>query len=221
MTRPWMGSIAAVGSKPTVLAYMASGLSTVNPAATINFGAQNIGVAATNRLVIAIIQHVDSNNRTFSSCSIGGAAATTLIYQVAGNGFRGIAICSRVVPTGTTAAISASFTSGVNQAGFAVYTVNQDELKSILLRDVKGNSAPATPLALNFSDPTASLIGGICQSNATAPTYVGWTRNSNLLPTSGATRFTTGSNGIPTNAAHDISATNGSGFMAAAVFGVN
>jgi len=215
-----MGILTGNISMPCTVSLTDSKISGVNPAATISFGSRGIGPAAANRLVVVVLSHADAANRYFTSMSIDGAAATTDKYQKTASGFYGVAVCSKLVPAGTSVSISASFTSGVNQAAISVYAVNQADLLPIVLKSSCSSLTPATPTTIDFSFLGSVLIGGIHQTNGSSPTYVGWTRDTYMTHTSNPDHFTAGSNGIATSAAHQISATDGQGPMAACVYGV-
>ena len=219
-----MGILTGNMLMPVTMALTDSQGTGSNPPATIDFGAQAIGVAAANRLVVVVFQHADSNNRYFTSMSIGGVGATTNKYQKTSSGWYGVAVSSRVVPAGTTTTVSVSCTSSVNQAAIAVYAINQVDLLPIVLKASCGSVTPAVPATINFSALGSVLIGGVNQtgSNSIVASFVGWTRNTRSLHLSNNGQYCAGSNRTATSAAHQISVSNcpSGSPMAACVYGV-
>jgi hypothetical protein len=96
-----------------------------------NFGSCDIGVAASDRLVVVVATSTKSISpaRDFTAVTIGGNAATIHATTsegdpgIGGNPSMSIAIASLSVPSGTSAAISVTLAGNVDGACIAVYAL--------------------------------------------------------------------------------------------------
>lgn len=92
-----------------------------NNLTTYTFTNAAIGVAdATRRVVLAVHWGQATNNRTLSSATIGGIAATIHNQQNPGN-LASVAIISALVPTGTTATIVINFSGSADRCAVGVF----------------------------------------------------------------------------------------------------
>ena len=185
---------------------------------TATFTNTNIGTASSDRLVIAALTGVRSTitARTLSSVAIGGNAATTHISQVQNaSGSAGIncSISSLVVPSGTTATITAVYSGAFTECFLDVYTLTQynSSTPTATNSNVVASGDPSTTINVTG---TGVAIGMWCGSSGTSgsPTWTGLsTRNSdaNVTGVSNVRASSAGQGGLSTETPRTISATSG------------
>jgi len=88
---------------------------------THTFTGASIGTAAADRLVVVCVSSQTSSNRTISSATIGGNAATIVVSSA--NGINPGGIICLPVAAGTTADIVIKFSAGVSNCRIQVFTI--------------------------------------------------------------------------------------------------
>lgn len=122
------GAAVVVPASLTFITQSGGSVPAANPAleddtnqATYTFTSAAIGVAdASRRVVVAVHWGQATNNRTLSSATIGGIAATIHSQSNPAN-LASVAIISALVPTGTTATIVINFSGSADRCKIGVF----------------------------------------------------------------------------------------------------
>lgn len=149
---------------------LSAGLSTSSTPST----SISIGTADATRVVVCVAHWIGSNDRTLSSATINGVAATVVNQFVIDNAddFRapGVAIFAAAVPTGTTVTVGMSFSGSVT-AKVATYSVyNLNSATAVDSASLGGDLDLNTDWTNNVDVQAGGfgISGLICQSNGTA-----------------------------------------------------
>ena len=142
---------------------------------TYTFTAASIGTADTEREVFVVIQVSKGSlsNRSISSATIGGVAATIATQQLTSNSYNAAFFCIRAkVPTGTTGDIAINLSGGVANCYAAVYRVVRTGGVSIEndTATAVGLSGTSVSIGTNVTiqpKGIASAVGGITNPGST------------------------------------------------------
>lgn len=120
------GAGAEVG--PTTVTYIGSATATLS-GSTYTASSASIGTAASDRLVVAVMEIINNNNTTAASGAIGGSAASVAVsYGTASGGCcdTTLGMIYLLVTSGTTAniAFTMSGSGGAASASIDIYNVN-------------------------------------------------------------------------------------------------
>lgn len=138
--------IAPQRYRPAAFAYGASA-SDPSDLSSYSFSSLSIGTAASDRYVIAAILIAAGTVPTITSATIGGVAATALFSAT--SSFTRSSFYIAAVPTGTTATLAFSLSSGAARAAGAVWSVTG------LI-----SATPSATAMSNASTGAASLVVG-------------------------------------------------------------
>ncbi|WP_292541837.1 hypothetical protein [Mesorhizobium sp.] len=108
--------------EPAVLTYIGSNQNAAD-AASYNFAAQSIGVAAFDRLVIVAAASRATVNIAATALTIGGSPAN--IHANSTSGLGSAAIASLLVPAGTAADIGVAYSTTTRRCAISIYTLNK------------------------------------------------------------------------------------------------
>jgi hypothetical protein len=170
-----------------------------NTSATIyTFPAVNYGPEASDRVIVHIISaYVAVSTRTLNSVTSGGGAASIHINQRAPNAVAVAitAICSRLIPTGTSGDVVCTFSGNMLVVHCHTYALRRLRNNSPTAVEGTSNIASATLLSDTIDVPShAILIAG----NVTAASAGSFTWPTGVLLDSNATI-----NNIPSSCASD------------------
>jgi hypothetical protein len=146
---------------------------------TYTFSSQNIGAAASNRLVIcAFYWKGDGTGRTLSSATIGGVSAA-IVDQASDTAGTvnppGVAIFQAPVPTGTTATIAATLSGAAIRAGVAAWRAV--DLSSMTAVNNDNDTEDVLSLGpFSVAQDSIGVAAGIFDTDA-AVTFAGVTEN--------------------------------------------
>lgn len=139
---------------------------------------RDIGTAAADRYVIAIIHwRATATNRTLSSITIDGGAATIHAQSshTGGSTSLGVAIVSRLVTSGTTADIVPSYSGAVSTQGIAVWDMVGATNASPTDTDTNTDAGIATRTDLSLNVPAGGcVISGVTMSSGAVNKCVTW-----------------------------------------------
>lgn len=140
-----------------------------------SFASLAIGPAAADRHVIGVFEAVDAGgvNYSVNSFTIGGVAATAL-YASANNGGTKVFCYGGLIPSGTTATVAVTISTGANRAAVSVYSATGL------------NSLTPTDTDEKLGNPTFSidvLAGGFvlaayCDRNSGTISWTGLTKDT-------------------------------------------
>lgn len=140
-----------IGKKKAVMTYV-YGTSLNNTASPITHSGVNFGAAAADRYIYCMITGLRNVGVGFTSCTIGGVAATKLV-SVAENtaNLPVVTIWGALVPTGTSGTIQA--------------TMNQTTANALEVYAVTGLNNPLSPIFAGGANATTSQAQGFtCQA---------------------------------------------------------
>jgi hypothetical protein len=150
-------------------------------ATTYTFTSASIGTASADRLVVVVATGHSASNRTFSSGTIGGNAATVVLSSASAQPIAGI--MALLVTSGTTATIAITFSAGISRAAIHVYTITG--LGSLTAYHSAGNttgsgtSLSATP---NIPGGGVLIAGAANGGSGSAFSWAGASVDSNVAP---------------------------------------
>jgi hypothetical protein len=132
---------------------------------TYTFTSHAIGTAdATRRVVVAVHWAQATNNRTLTSATIGGIAATIHNQQNPAN-LASVAIISALVPTGTTATIVLNFSGSADRCRVGVFRAVNEQSASPADTQVD-TSFTSNALSVTLTVPNDAWVMA-CSTNAT------------------------------------------------------
>lgn len=142
---------------------------------TYTFSSVNFGEAfMRRRIVVGIVGSQGTNNRTITSVTIGGVAASIAVQ--ANNSGRRVGLAWASVPTGTSGDVVVTFDGAEDRCVIFVWSANETN-PPITVTDT-ANSV-ATPLNLSIDLTPLSLVFAVAFSAAaTSATWVGLTEDS-------------------------------------------
>jgi hypothetical protein len=154
-------------------ASLITSVSSNTDAADYTFSATSIGVAHdTRKVVCAILWGAASGPPTLTGATIGGVtAAVEDQITKAGSTFRGVAIISADVPTGTTGDIVLNFSGTITRVRVDVYRIINHTSASVVAKD-----NTISGLALDVSLTVPATVGCIigATANGTSGDDVDW-----------------------------------------------
>lgn len=177
---PGIGPMLSYGHQ-TNLTYVGSNNST-STATTITFTSQSIGTASSDRIVLVCLNWIrGATGGSTTSVTVGGSAAT-LVSDASSTNLGGFSFVTSIyqiaVSTGTTATISASFSSAGSGATIDVYTLTNYRSATAAYAS-NTNNASATTLSLTPSVNSGAVILATSQYAAIgAYTWSGVTKDS-------------------------------------------
>jgi hypothetical protein len=181
--------------------------STTN-SSTYTYSGASIGTASADRYIIVGTAGREGGNRTFNTCTVGGAATTRLVHQATLNHLA-LFITNAPVTSGTTADIVITLSGGSQRNAVSVWALT-GSLSSI---------TPLDTLSIDSTDPSGSLNVGadgahvaIAYTNGnTSVTWTGVTEDYDVSFESGNNNtFSSGSDITAAAAARTITANFGS-----------
>jgi len=153
MSFPLMPSPPTGLSGGPVLTYIGTTADTVG-ATTFTFTAHAIGTAAANRFVIVCAAGANiTTTSTVDSCTIGGNAATLIARTVLSDDLA-VGMFGLLVPAGTTATITVTYSRSHSRSSISVYTMTGAE--STTPRSSGAANSVATSQTLNLATPYAA-----------------------------------------------------------------
>lgn len=136
---------------------------------TYTFSAVSIGAEASNRKVIVVFALNASPAVSFSSATIGGVSATSIVTAASGFSLCGIIIAD--VPTGTTGDVVITLSGTALRCGIAVYRV-VDLNSSTAHATTTDTTASAGVLSATLNVPANGFAVGVTINGA--PAAVTW-----------------------------------------------
>jgi hypothetical protein len=172
-----------------LLAYQTTAVDT-SDASTYTFTTQAIGTASATRFVIAGFIGAGGTIGNYSSCNIGGSAATQLGVN---NGVTQckVAFYGRTVTSGTTATIDVTFAAAGVRCALVVYAL-----------DFLLSTTPVTTATASAANPLVSTLSSVTQGGAAISIAGGNYADAGPITWTGVTRDVTGTvEGIPYSSA--------------------
>jgi len=162
------------GLPPITGGYVASYSKALNdPVHT--FTSCSIGTAASNRRVVVGITQQGRGSVSLSSMTIGGVSATLLTQYGGTSGFFNTSqFAHAVVPTGTTATVTATYSTDIFRSYISIWAIYG---ASATIYDDQGEALDTTSASCSATVAMASGGFGVCLAGKgnTTPTTFSWT----------------------------------------------
>lgn len=184
--------VIGVSAPPKVLTFQGSFAQ--GGGATITYTNAPIGTASADRYVIVAVAGEDNANTTITSITVGGNTPTTVVTS--NNVRSSLAIYIILVPSGTTATISATFSISKDGSWIGVWTATG--LTSITAAGTNTQTTNNTAASVTTSD--GGFVVGVCGNYGAAATPT-WT---NLTQ-----RYASTQNGSRNGTGADVSSVSG------------
>lgn len=159
------------------LTFLQAAINSTSSLSTYTFASQNIGTAASDRVVIVLVK-ISATSGTISNVTIQGITSTLIQYQGGAVGSCSVGIAIASVPTGTTGDVVVNFSSSLTgECGIGVYTANSINLTAYNSAATGFGIAPTDPtLTVSVNIPaTGFTIGIAATQNDAAVTGFTWT----------------------------------------------
>lgn len=127
---------------------------------TYTFSSQNIGAASNSRWVVAGIGWTASVSRTFTSCTIGGVTATTLV--AANNTTNETRLVVAKVPTGTTADVVVTLSGAAVRCAISLWHVLSDNDLTTPFHTGSDNTLSGSDVSASLNIPANGYGFGVC-----------------------------------------------------------
>lgn len=142
------------------------------------FTSQNIGTAASDRIITALVKMSGAAGSVFGTITIGGITATVIQSQGGATGVCSAAIATAAVPTGTTATVVVNITGGLGfECGIGLYSSNNTNTTAFNSAGSGIQAAatnPAPSVSINIPS-TGHTLGVAATQNDAAVTSFTWT----------------------------------------------
>lgn len=151
------------------ISYRTSNSSTTNTS-TYTFSGQDIGTAASSRMVVVAAHSRSSASRTLNTVTIGGVSATEAIQLQSGT--NQLAIFYASVPTGATGDIVLTYSGTILRAAIGVWAVY--DLQSTTPTDTGSSTAASPSPNIDVSAYGVMVACSVVQDGSTTRTAT-WT----------------------------------------------
>ena len=164
-------------------------------ATTYSFSGLSIGTAATTRLVVCAFMG-RASSRTGGSATFGGVSATKIVEQIASGGYHTQSMWAAVVPTGTTATCSITWSG--SQGTCFVHCWSLYDLTSSTSTATNSSTATAPSPNLNLLTGDVLVLSASTNSSTTS-TPTGYTESYDATQPGAAVVQQTAGNHVATS----------------------
>lgn len=168
-----------------------SGSDTSN-STTVNYGTKNFGAADPNRIIVVAIGARFVAGNSITSVTIGGVAATLVSGTTSASGtiLGGTAIYQAAVPTGTSGAISATFSSAAVRSAISVYRLITNTPTAADGNNAATTSTAALSASVNVPSGGGGLAAVFYQTGTVTFTWTNAVEDVDFATAVGTSSFT-------------------------------
>lgn len=153
--------------KPSIVTYLQDAVLTTD-VGTYTFSSQNIGTAGDSRWVVAGIGWTAGVSRTFTSCTIGGVTATTLV--AANDATNETRLVVAKVPTGTTADVVVTLSGAAVRCAISLWHVLSENDLTTPFHTGSDNTLSGGDVSASLNIPANGYGFGVCYGALTSGT---------------------------------------------------